>query len=173
MSELAKMVLQLQATLKSTRRASSPVSSIATAPSRPSTPKCKLLELHAQSSDETLSPRDSAEDDDLVDFGSVFKHPFSEPVVKKTRSVSHTPTLAITKQDTIFNPFIDSLCIKISKALWTKDLQEFIVEGGLSVLDFEGVYEKMQKLTESLGGRCVMNVTNAEYRPCWVIVSRP
>lgn len=158
-SELARMVIQLQGALKQSKVSFSPALSRPPSPTQNIRPD-ELMTFN--SSDDTLSPRDSTTEDEEEDHMNV----------KRRRRATFSEGLYgdIKPSNSPFDLIVEGLCSKISKAKWTRDLQEFIYEHAYSILDFEQVFELMHQLRESKGEQSVLNMTSGEIRPCWAVV---
>ncbi|PJF19810.1 hypothetical protein PSACC_00364 [Paramicrosporidium saccamoebae] len=69
----------------------------------------------------------------------------------------------------ILERLLENIRFKISKAKWTRDLQEFVTDYSLNSAQFSIIHKSMLKASRGLGRRWMRDLSNSPQRPCWGI----
>lgn len=95
-----------------------------------------------------------------------------EQLFEETEPISAEliPTLEHSEECDILERLLERIRIKITKAKWTRDLQEFTVDNTLSASSFENVKKTMNLAISTAGKRWIRSLSNSVRRPCWGIL---
>lgn len=87
--------------------------------------------------------------------------------------VEAPPSQVISESLSITERLLENIRFKISKAKWSRDLQEFTSDYALLPNLFDEIKIRMNDAARSIGKRWMRFLASSPRRPCWAIVESP